>query len=843
MKMLSALVLSLYVSLSPFLDAGKAVSRYTTLAPRSFFARMSGVIQNNESFSAKNTSSTTTHPEKPDSFVQRIGCIAHDLKNPLIIIQGLASDISDASLTAQIIRQVSRCLSLVNRFIAISKRQNVEKAPCFIKHIIEQVLFDTEPTMRQHSVQMTFSCGAEAAAKAVLVDENSLKEAFANIVVNACHALQPKAQHERILSIDIALQSAQQQDEDEKVVISITDSGIGMSRETKAHLFEPFYTTKKGSQGTGLGMVGAYNTVIDHGGSISVQSEENRGTTVAVVLPVSSMPVPAVQEQPELSRSYTIVDTQKRVIRTLLIVDDEEGIRRCMSRLFTHYSDKNGSSPLTILTAQNQTEAIEKVRVGVSTGVPVDAVILDKHLKGNETGMGIAVMFRLMRFEGPIIIASGDTTAYGGDEEVETLMRDNIINGAFSKIMDKQAIIKLLHFFQEVSLEVCDQTILKRYQKKFCYQIFIEQELSEFHIIILRGIKHTVANLTMSLYGFVLLEIEPFSLTEKSPDMVNVFHKIETMIQILRNQPQNSSAAFLQATVRYIKKIVDEVCPLLKNVTFKNNPSDSALVHDLANRLLSVFENTALLINEDRKTLQQIDISKSLTVIIRFLLEIKETQDHFLWSEDGVLRIAAGDRYNPPVVVNEQSFLFVVYSVVMMGHKIRDITVDYNQNEGSFAIRFSGDFSEDPERMLLCTHMLASFPGKWKLYKEGDTLVMLTSPQQKHTFDFRLESEIQKIFEQAAYGIVLCNKEGKVVYSNRLFLDMLAISKEEIVTYTLKKIQQYAAALHGVWCEIADLGSGFLLKIYKQEAQEGLSSYKSPENAGESYTRTLEMSA
>jgi two-component system NtrC family sensor kinase len=111
---------------------------------------------------------------------------------------------------------------------------------------------------------------------ALLCDDNQIVQALVALFVNAVEAMPEGG------TISVDIQSSQNNDE---LLIIISDTGIGISQEDIPHIFEPFFTTKKDGKGVGLGLSVVYGIVERHGGKISVSSERNKGTTFTLTLP------------------------------------------------------------------------------------------------------------------------------------------------------------------------------------------------------------------------------------------------------------------------------------------------------------------------------------------------------------------------------------------------------------------------------------------------------------------------------------------------------------------------------------------------------------------------------
>jgi signal transduction histidine kinase len=98
------------------------------------------------------------------------------------------------------------------------------------------------------------------------------------LITNACQSLSDK---KKKITISIFTHP-----EKNKLVIQITDEGIGIDEENLKYIFDPFFTTKRNSGGTGLGLYISYNIIKSHGGELSIKSEKGKGTTCEIVLPL-----------------------------------------------------------------------------------------------------------------------------------------------------------------------------------------------------------------------------------------------------------------------------------------------------------------------------------------------------------------------------------------------------------------------------------------------------------------------------------------------------------------------------------------------------------------------------
>jgi CheY-like chemotaxis protein len=155
----------------------------------------------------------------------------------------------------------------------------------------------------------------------VEVDRGQIEQALLNLYVNAWQAM-PQGGDLYLKTENVILGEEFVNDKPYKVEagdyikISVTDTGIGMDRETSERIFEPFFTTKEIGKGTGLGLASAYGIIKNHKGIIRVYSEQGHGTTFVIYLPGSQ-----AEAEDESQTDYTITKGTEQI----LLVDDEEG--------------------------------------------------------------------------------------------------------------------------------------------------------------------------------------------------------------------------------------------------------------------------------------------------------------------------------------------------------------------------------------------------------------------------------------------------------------------------------------------------------------------------------------
>jgi PAS domain S-box-containing protein len=260
--------------------------------------------------------------------------VAHDFNNLLTAILGFAELITaDPAISKQqradlgeIINAAGRAARLTNQLLAFSRQQVMHPSSLDLNDLISEMTGMLERLIGEHiEVSLTLSPDLHLA----LADRSQIEQVLMNLVVNARDSM-PEGGKLTVGTTNVELENSSFHDQPMKegryVMLAVTDTGQGMTRETQRRLFEPFYTTKELGKGTGLGLSTTYGIVKQSKGYIWVYSEPGLGATFKVYLPCAdSDVVPGVVNTGATANG-------KKICETVLLVEDEEGVREFSRR-------------------------------------------------------------------------------------------------------------------------------------------------------------------------------------------------------------------------------------------------------------------------------------------------------------------------------------------------------------------------------------------------------------------------------------------------------------------------------------------------------------------------------
>ncbi|TET67874.1 MAG: PAS domain-containing sensor histidine kinase, partial [Candidatus Zixiibacteriota bacterium] len=349
--------------------------------------------------------------QKMEALGTLAGGVAHDFNNLLGGILGyvglIKGDYSPEEKHYAMLELVEkagvRAAELTNQLLAFSRKGKYELRPVSLNNSVEDVL-----KLIGRTLDKSIEIATELQEKLPSVegDPGQLEQAILNMCVNAAEAMPGggKLQLEtRVVALgEEFARKYLGSDPGDYVLLSVSDTGIGMDSETLSRMFEPFFTTKEVGKGTGLGLSTVYGIVKNHGGYVDVRSQPGKGSTFDIYLPVSKK-----QFTPPRPRAAELQTGHE----TILAVDDEEIIRSLLEETLQKLGYK-------VILANDGEEAVQ---IYEERKDEIDAVIIDMimpHLGGGET-------FREIRRRNPdvrVLLASG----YSQDGAAQRILDEGV---------------------------------------------------------------------------------------------------------------------------------------------------------------------------------------------------------------------------------------------------------------------------------------------------------------------------------------------------------------------------------------------------------------------------------
>jgi len=335
--------------------------------------------------------------QKMESIGNLAGGIAHDFNNLLYPIIGFAEmlkedlppDSPEHESAQEIFNAGRRGGELVKQILAFSRQTEHKLSPIRFQKILAEVcklIRSTIPSDIEIHQDIQKDCGL------VMAEETQLHQIAMNLITNAYHAVEKTSGKISIQLKEIMLDNDDLEDSPlqpgQYVMLSVSDNGVGIPREIRNNIFEPYFTTKEKGKGTGLGLAVVYGILTEHKGDIKVYSEVGKGTTFNVYLPLMNGSTEAISTQKALNK---LTGTER-----ILLVDDEESVvrleKQMLERLGYNVSDFS-----------NSLEALETFN---SNPDGYDLVISDMTMP-NLTGDQLAQKLMSIRPDIPIIICTG----------------------------------------------------------------------------------------------------------------------------------------------------------------------------------------------------------------------------------------------------------------------------------------------------------------------------------------------------------------------------------------------------------------------------------------------------
>jgi len=370
---------------------------------------------------------------KMESIGTLAGGVAHDFNNLLMGILGNASlmlmntDPADPNYNRlkSIEKHVESGSKLTSQLLGYARKGKYELKPINLNQLVK----DTSELFGRTRKDISIYLELLPDLLAVEADKGQIEQVLWNLYVNAADAMPEGG--------DFILKTFNADHKNMKgrlyvprpckyVILTVTDTGIGMDNEIKERIFDPFFTTKEMGRGTGLGLASAYGIINGHDGYIDVESRKGEGTTFSIYLPAS---------EKKIAKSVDIAEKLLRGTETVLLIDDEETILDVGQALLKAMGYK-------VLTAKSGQEAIELYQKNQED---TDIVILDM-IMPNMSGGEVYDRMKEINPDIKVLLSSGysvngqatDILNRGCNGFIQKPFNINELSAAIRQILDKK---------------------------------------------------------------------------------------------------------------------------------------------------------------------------------------------------------------------------------------------------------------------------------------------------------------------------------------------------------------------------------------------------------------------
>ena len=348
----------------------------------------------------KDTEEALRQAQKMEAVGQLTGGLAHDFNNLLAGISGAFEMIGmrlSQGRSADVERYIAagqgaarRAAALTHRLLAFSRRQTLTPKPIVVNRLLSDLVELVERTV---GPAISVETVAASGLWPTMVDANQLENAILNLCINARDAM-PDGGHITIETGNRWLDrsSAEQHglEPGQYVTICVSDTGVGIDKDTLERVFDPFFTTKPMGEGTGLGLSMVYGFARQSNGHVRIYSEVGQGTNVCIYLPrhLGAEEVEAVPDAAALPHAETAA--------TVLVVDDEPTVRMLVADALSDLGyavieAADGASGLRALEAASR----------------IDLLVTDVGLPGGMNGRQVAEAARAVRRDLKILFITG----------------------------------------------------------------------------------------------------------------------------------------------------------------------------------------------------------------------------------------------------------------------------------------------------------------------------------------------------------------------------------------------------------------------------------------------------
>lgn len=336
--------------------------------------------------------------EKLAALSDVVAGVAHEINNPLCSVIGYVQLALSRDLPAEVRRQMEtvyteaeRMARIVNNLLTFARKHPPEKKHLGVNGIVEKTLELKAYHFRVNEIEIDKDL--DPRLPMTMLDFHQIQQVVLNLLTNAEQAIRGERRGGRI--------AVRTRVVDGRIELRVSDDGPGIAFENMPRLFEPFFSTKPGGEGTGLGLALCYGIVQEHGGGIRAESEPGRGATFVVDLPIIGPPICERAEKEGVS-----ADALPGL--RILVIDDERSVQDLMVDLLSargHHVD----------TASDVPEALQKI-----ASRPHDLIITDiKMPNGSGKDIYSAVALKDPHLARRIVFTTGDGASGATKEFVQ----------------------------------------------------------------------------------------------------------------------------------------------------------------------------------------------------------------------------------------------------------------------------------------------------------------------------------------------------------------------------------------------------------------------------------------
>ncbi|TDL96858.1 response regulator [Stutzerimonas stutzeri ATCC 17588 = LMG 11199] len=327
--------------------------------------------------------------------------VAHDFNNLLTVILTSASflhnDLQNGAPLERSLRRLQyiresgeRGATLTSQLLAFARRQQLAPTAIDLNDTLVNLLSLLKSTL---GGSVSIETDTQADIWHALVDPTQIEMIILNLAINARDAMADSGRltlGTRNVVIDQPAQRAEDPSPGEYVMLSVADTGSGMSEAVLSKAFEPFFTTKEVGKGSGLGLAQVFGFAKQSGGGARIESREGVGTTVKVFLPRTSAP-----RQPEPASAASSGSAESNNQHCILLVDDDHSVREVTAQMLEDLG-------FTVIAADSGDDALQLL----TQGAEVDLLLADFAMPGMNGGE-LARAVRVRHPELPVVFVTG----------------------------------------------------------------------------------------------------------------------------------------------------------------------------------------------------------------------------------------------------------------------------------------------------------------------------------------------------------------------------------------------------------------------------------------------------